>query len=158
AASSLTGLGFMSLTCCASNVQTAGATVRFGAGGRLYPSADRGAVLAAWWTTDLLRGAGLWHPWGPSPPLLAAAMAVFVAIGVLCALLARRRISLRPLDGVLMLLVLMPTLLVFSGFGGPALNPYGFDATGRYTPPIWSALAVVLGAVLGVVWQVRRYL
>ena len=38
---------------------------------------------------------------------------------------------------VLVLLVLIPTLFVLSGFGGPALNPYGFDATGRYTPPIW---------------------
>ena len=158
ATAGLAGFGLGGLPFWLFNVQTGGATFRFVAGGTQGQTADRGAVLAAWWNNDLPRGAGLWHPWGPSPPLLAAAMAVFVAIGVLCALLARRRISLRPLDGVLMLLVLMPTLLVFSGFGGPALNPYGFDATGRYTPPIWSALAVVLGAVLGVVWQVRRYL
>jgi hypothetical protein len=38
------------------------------------------------------------------------------------------------------------------------LNPYGFDATGRYTPPIWSGLAVVGGAALGAVWRVRRLL
>ncbi len=140
------------------NVQTGGATFGFVASGAQGQTADRGAVLTAWWNNDLPRGAGLWHPWGSSPPLLGAVMAVFVVVGVLCALLARRRISLRPLDSVLILVVLMPTLLVFSGFGGPALNPYGFDATGRYTPPIWSALAVVLGAVLGVVWQVRRFL
>jgi hypothetical protein len=45
---------------------------------------------------------------------------------------------------------------VLSGFGGPALNPWGFDATGRYTPPIWYGLAVVLGAAVGAVWRVRR--
>jgi hypothetical protein len=65
---------------------------------------------------------------------------------------------LRPLDAVLLLLVLIPTLFVLSGFGGPALNPYGFDATGRYTPPIWSGLAVVLGAALAAVWRVRSWL
>jgi hypothetical protein len=47
---------------------------------------------------------------------------------------------------------------VLSGFGGPALNPYGFDATGRYAPPIWSALAVVLGAALAALWRIRRRL
>jgi len=56
------------------------------------------------------------------------------------------------------LLVLMPGLFVLSGFGGPALNPWGFDATGRYAPPIWYAVAVVLGAALGAAWQIRRWL
>ncbi len=45
---------------------------------------------------------------------------------------------------------------MLSGFGGPALNPYGFDATGRYAPPIWSALAIVLGAFLAWLWRWRR--
>jgi hypothetical protein len=63
---------------------------------------------------------------------------------------------LRRLDAVLVLLVLVPTVLVVSGFGGPALNPWGFDATGRYTPPIWYALAVVLGAAVARLWQMRR--
>ena len=30
-------------------------------------TADRGAVLEAWWNNDLPRGAGLWHPWGAAP-------------------------------------------------------------------------------------------
>ena len=30
---------------------------------------------------------------------------------------------LRQLDAILVLLVLIPTLFVLSGFGGPALNP-----------------------------------
>jgi len=51
---------------------------------------------------------------------------------------------------------LMPTLFVLSGFGGPALNPWGFDATGRYSPPIWYALAVVFGAAVSAVWRIRR--
>jgi len=70
--------------------------------------------------------------------------------------LIRRRPAFRPLDSILLLLILIPTLFVLSGFGGPALNPWGFDATGRYTPPIWYALAVVLGAALAAVWRVRR--
>jgi 4-amino-4-deoxy-L-arabinose transferase-like glycosyltransferase len=156
AAAGLAGFSLGGLPIWLFNVQTGGATFRFVANGTQGQTADRGAVLAAWWNNDLPRGAGLWHPWGPSPFVLGFAIAIFVVVGVFCALVARRHISLRPLDGVLILLTLMPTLLVFSGFGGPALNPYGFDATGRYTPPIWSALAVVLGSALGVVWQVRR--
>ena len=140
------------------NLQTGGATLRFVLSGTQGQTADRLAVLGAWWSNDVPRGAGLWHPWGPSPSLLATIMAVFVALGMAGALLARRRPRLRPLDGVLVLLALVPTVLVFSGFGGPALNPYGFDATGRYTPPIWGALAVVLGAGLAAVWRVRRAL
>ena len=85
-------------------------------------------------------------------------MAVFVASGLTGALLARRRLRLRALDALLLFLALGPAVLVCSGFGGPALNPYGFDATGRYTPPIWAALVVVLGAALAAVWRVRRLL
>src|SRR6202035_4937608 len=66
---------------------------------------------------------------------------------------AGRRRALQPLDSVLVLLLLIPTLFVLSGFGGPALNPWGFDATGRYTPPIWYGLAVVLGAATAAVWR-----
>jgi Dolichyl-phosphate-mannose-protein mannosyltransferase len=138
------------------NVQTGGATLRFVLGATQGQTADRLAVLGAWWNNDLPRGAGLWHPWGPSPWLAGAAMGTMVALAAAGALLARRRLRPRPLDSVLVFLVLVPAVLVLSGFGGPALNPYGFDATGRYTPPIWSALAVVLGAGLAAVWRVRR--
>src|SRR5205823_9432502 len=100
--------------------------------------------------------AGLWHPWGDSSSALGASMAVIVGVALVSAAFGRRRPSLRPLDAMLVLLVLIPTLFVLSGFGGSALNPYGFDATGRYTPPIWSALAVVCGAALGALWQMRR--
>jgi hypothetical protein len=58
---------------------------------------------------------------------------------------------------VLLFLLTIPTVLVLSGFGGPALNPYGFDATGRYAPSIWTGLVVVLGAALAALWQVRRW-
>jgi hypothetical protein len=140
------------------NWQTGGATVRFVLGGTQGQTADRAAVLGAWWSNDLPRGAGLWHPWGDSPALLGFLLAVTIAAALLWAFFGRRRAGLRPLDAVLALLVLIPTLFVLSGFGGPALNPYGFDATGRYTPPIWGALAVVLGAALAGVWQSRRLL
>jgi len=157
-AAGLAGFAVGGLPIWTFNVQTGGATLRFVLSGSQGQTADRLAVLEAWWTNDLPRGAGLWHPWGPSPLLLASLMAVFVALGMAGALFLRRRLRLRPLDGVLVFLALVPTVLVFSGFGGPALNPYGFDATGRYTPPIWGALAVVLGAGLAAVWRARRLL
>src|SRR5207302_1495365 len=115
------------------NWRTDGATVRFVLGGTEGQTADRAAVLDAWWNNDLARGAGLWHPWGPNPVWCGVVMAVCVAAAVIWAVLGRRRLSLRPLDAVIVLLVLIPTLFVLSGFGGPALNAYGFDATGRYT-------------------------
>jgi hypothetical protein len=85
-------------------------------------------------------------------------MAVLLAAALVWAVVGRRRLAPRPLDAVLLLLVLIPVLFTLSGFGGPALNPYGFDATGRYAPPIWSGLAVVLGAALAAIWGIRRWL
>jgi hypothetical protein len=140
------------------NLQTEGSTFRFVLRGTQGQSADRAQVLEAWWNNDLPRGAGLWHPWGASPFVLGALMAAAIGAAVLWALFGRRRPGVRPLDSVLVLLVLVPTLFVLSGFGGPALNPYGFDATGRYTPPIWIGLSVVLGAALAGVWRFRRWL
>jgi hypothetical protein len=72
------------------------------------------------------------------------------------ALVGRRHLRTRRLDAIVLLLALIPAVYVLSGFGGPSLNPYGFDATGRYTPPIWLALAVLGGAALGELWRVRR--
>lgn len=138
------------------NLQTDGATFRFVLSGTQGQTADRAAVLGAWWNNDLPRGAGLWHPWGESPSAMGALMAVCVCGALAWAGLGRRRPALRPLDTVLLLLILMPTLFVLSGFGGPALNPWGFDATGRYSPPIWYALAVVFGAAVSAVWRIRR--
>jgi hypothetical protein len=138
------------------NAQTGGATVRFVLSGSQGQTADRGEVFDAWWNNDLPRGAGLWHPWGDSPPELGYAMSAVLVAALLWAVFGRDRPRFRPLDSVLIFLVLVPVIFVSSGFGGPALNPYGFDATGRYTPPIWSGLAVVLGAALGALWRERR--
>ncbi|HEX8967767.1 MAG TPA: hypothetical protein VF937_07805 [Chloroflexota bacterium] len=138
------------------NVQTGGATIRFVLSGTQGQTADRLSVLGAWWNGDLPRGAGLWHPWGPSPWLASAVMALLITGAIGGALIARRGWRLRPLDAVLALLFLIPIVFVASGFGGPALNPYGFDATGRYTPPIWYGLAVLGGAALGRLWRARR--
>ncbi len=154
----LGGLALGALPIWIFNWQTDGATLRFVLGGTQGQTADPSAVLRAWWTNDLPRGAGLWHPWGDSPTALGALMAVVVGAAVAWTIFGRRRLSSRPLDAVLFLLVLVPTLFVLSGFGGPALNPYGFDATGRYTPPIWSGLAVVLGAALAAIWRIRQRL
>ncbi|HET6319237.1 MAG TPA: glycosyltransferase family 39 protein, partial [Chloroflexota bacterium] len=140
------------------NVQTGFATFRFVVSGSQGQTANRLEVLRAWWNNDLPRGAGLWHPWGESPGLFGPLMAFAVGAALLWAVLGRRQPAVRPLDALLVLLVSIPTLFVLSGFGGPALNPYGFDATGRYAPPIWSALAVILGAALAAAWRVRRWL
>jgi hypothetical protein len=138
------------------NWETGGATLRFVLSGSQGQSADRGAVFQAWWNADLPRGAGVWHPWGTSPLEMGAAMSVLLVAALLWAVFGRGRLRFRPLDSVLIFLVLIPLILVASGFGGPALNPYGFDATGRYTPPIWYGLVVILGAMLGGLWRVRR--
>jgi len=139
------------------NLQTGGATLRFILAGSQGQTAERSAVVQAWWTNDLPRGTGLWHPWGPSSWLLGALMAIWL-VGIVAWAVMRRQPRLRPLDAVLVLLVLIPAIYVLSGFGGPSLNPYGFDATGRYTPPIWVCLSVVGGAALAAVWQRRRLL
>jgi 4-amino-4-deoxy-L-arabinose transferase-like glycosyltransferase len=152
------GFGIGALPIWWFNLHTGGATFRFVLSGSQGQTADRGAVLAAWWHNDLPRGMGLWHPWGDSPPWLGVVMGLAAAAALGWAILGRRRRVWRPLDAVLALLALIPALFVLSGFGGPALNPWGFDATGRYTPPIWSGLAVVLGAALGALWRVRRWL
>jgi hypothetical protein len=152
----LVGFGVGGLPIWIYNAQTDAATVHFVLGGSQGQTADRGAVLSAWWNNDLPRGAGMWHPWGASPELFGWLMAGCLGLALVVALLVRGRLAPRPLDIVLVFLVLIPIVFVLSGFGGPALNPYGFDATGRYTPPIWGGLAVVLGALLGQVWQFRR--
>jgi hypothetical protein len=140
------------------NLQTHGATLRFVLSGNQGQTADRVAVLQAWWNNDLPRGAGLWHPWGESPPLFGLLMSMWLVGCIAWVASGRRRCGLRPSDTVLVLLLLIPTIYVLSGFGGPSLNPYGFDATGRYAPPIWAALAVVGGAALSALWRVRRWL
>jgi hypothetical protein len=153
-------LGFMlgALPFWIFNLQTGGSTFAFVVAGTSGQTAERWAVLSAWWNADLPRGAGLWHPWGPSPMALGWIMAGAISAALAWAVFARRGVALRPLDSVLLLLLAIPVVLVFSGFGGPALNEYGFDATGRYTPPIWAALAVVMGAALAAVWRLRRWL
>jgi hypothetical protein len=140
------------------NLQTDAATLRFVVRGTQGQTADGWAVLSAWWNNDLPRGAGLWHPWGDSPTTPAVLMAAAIVTALAWAIVGRRQLAPRSLDAVLGLLLLMPTLFVLSGFGGPALNPWGFDATGRYAPPLWSTLAIVLGAALAAVWRIRRQL
>jgi hypothetical protein len=138
------------------NLFSGGATFAFVAAGTRGQTADRLAVLSAWWNADLPRGAGLWHPWGPSPPVLGVLVGGVLLAAVAWAVVARPRLALRPLDAVLLLLVVIPVVFVLSGFGGPALNPYGFDATGRYAPPIWTGLAVVVGAFAAALSKVGR--
>jgi Dolichyl-phosphate-mannose-protein mannosyltransferase len=134
------------------NLQTDGATLQFVLKGTGGQTADRWQVFLAWLNNDLPRGAGLWHPWGASPLALGWLMAAVLVPAIVWSVMSRRLVV------ILALLAAIPALLVLSGFGGPALNPYGFDATGRYAPPIWSGLVVVLGACLAALWRVRRWL
>jgi hypothetical protein len=85
-------------------------------------------------------------------------MGAFAVAALAWAIFGRPALALRPLDAMLAFLALIPLVYVLSGFGGPSLNPYGFDATGRYAPPIWSGLSVVGGTALGALWQARRLL
>ena len=138
------------------NLLSGGATFQFVLRGSQGQTADRLEVLKAWWSNDVPRAAGLWHPWGPSPWPLGLVLGVLLTLALLRALfLCRSGLRTRPLDAVLLFLVLVPLLYVLSGFGGPSLNPYGFDATGRYAPPIWYALAVVVGSALATLWRLH---
>src|SRR5579864_6229902 len=80
------------------NLQTGGATVRFVAAGSAGQTADRWAVLQAWWNNDLPRGAGLWHPWGPSPMVFGWLVAMLLGVAFLAAVCARTGWRARPLD------------------------------------------------------------
>lgn len=138
------------------NLQTGGATLRFVLTGSEGQTASHRAVLGAWWQSDLPRAAGLWSPWGSIPRPLAATCALVLAAGVVLAALRRPRLRPKPSDGILLLLLSIPFVFVMSGFGGPALNPYGFDATGRYAPPVWSGLAVTTAMLVSWLWQQWR--
>src|SRR4029453_6321993 len=87
------------------NLQTHGSTFQFVLSGSQGQTADRWAVLSAWWNADLPRGAGVWHPGGPTLPLLGWLMAVAISAALTWALVARPALRLRPLDGVLLLLL-----------------------------------------------------
>jgi hypothetical protein len=138
------------------NIQTNGYTFGWFAAATGGEPVNRLEVLWAWITGDLPRGAGLVHPWGEPVFVLGLALGLVLAGAWLWAIVARRSWRLRPLDAVLLLLLAIPIAFTASGFGQPALNPYGIDATGRYAPPIWGALAVVLGAALAALWSYRR--
>lgn len=151
----LSGFAVGALPVWVYNLQTGGATFRFVLAGSGGATANKADVLAAWWNADLPRALGLWNPWGGNPLGLQAATALLL-LAAMARAIARGRLSVRPLDLALLTLILMPTLFVLSGFGGPALNPYGFDATGRYAPPLWYAAAPVAGWLLASAWQQRR--
>jgi hypothetical protein len=140
------------------NLQTNGATLWLVLAGARGDAANPAAVLAAWWNADLPRAVGLWTPWGDQPGALSAALAVQLGVALGWAVLRRPLwcAAPRPLDGTLLLLAAIPLIFVASGFGESALNPWGIDATGRYTLPIWGGLAVVLGAFLAAVWRRQR--
>jgi hypothetical protein len=157
---SLLGFGLGGLPVWIYNLQSGGATFRFVLAGMSGHTVDRLAVMGVWWNADMPRAIGLWNPWGQVPRLIGFALGTVFAGALAWAVLWRpwQRPALRPLDSVLLLLLAIPAIFVLSGFGAPALNSWSFDATGRYAPPIWSGLAVVLGALLAAVWRLRRAL
>lgn len=154
----LVGFGLGALPFWLYNLETGGATLWFVLAGSGGQTADRLTVLQGWLTIDLPRGAGLWQPSGPSPRELGTGLAVLIIVAVMAALLAPRPPGARltRLDGPLLVLAMIPLVAVFSGFGGLVVNPWGFDATGRYTQPIWGALVVLIGAFLGGLARWRR--
>jgi hypothetical protein len=140
------------------NLQTNGATVWLLLAGARGEAANPLAVLSAWWNADVPRAVGLWDPWERQPLEIRVAMGELLVVALGWAVIGRPlwRRAPRAIDGTLLLLVAIPLVFVASGFGESALNPWGVDATGRYTLAIWGGLAVVLGAFLAAVWRWQR--
>ncbi|MPZ13079.1 MAG: hypothetical protein GEU73_01405 [Chloroflexi bacterium] len=117
---------------------------------------DSGAVASHFLHESLPRVLGMWQPWGEMPGVVSWLVGGILAAGTV-ALLARGRKShgrrLSPSDVPMLFAVVMACVFVFSGFGGPALNPWGFDATGRYVVPLWSVAPLAVGALTEAGWR-----
>jgi hypothetical protein len=138
------------------NVRHQGATVQWLLAGAGTSTTNKGAVAHVLFTSLLPRVLGLTSPWGSIPRVLAAALAALSAAGLLLAvhdalLQVRSRHAARgkaPAEAAPLLLFLAVVLAVYllSGFGGPSLSP--FDGSGRYLLPLWTALPLLLAALV----------
>ncbi len=108
--------------------------------------AEAGALLH----DSLPRVLGLWQPWGATPAPVSWALGGVVGAGLL-ALLLRGRAShgrrLAPSDVPLVFALMLVLIYLGSGFAGPSLNPWGFDATGRYVLPLWGVVPLAVAAL-----------
>lgn len=111
------------------------------------------------WSRSLPRVLGLWQPWGETPPALAWALGAALA-GGLAALVAwgRRTHGWRPApsDTPVAFGLVGGGIFLLSGFGETALNPWGFDAAGRYVVPLWAAVPLGMGALAELLWPRAR--
>jgi len=105
------------------------------------------AVLGYFVRACLPELTGVWQPYTPSWAPWGAALLALYAVGALC--LAARAVRPRRVLPLLVLTqaALVPLVFAASGFGGASLNPYGFDATGRYTLPLAALLPLAMAAL-----------
>ncbi len=149
------------------NWQSGGATFAFLFSGSGSDSPlSRVPRVAAYLVSAILpKLTGAWSPWGAGNErwLGGAVLALYAssAVYLLVRLIAGHRGLLdyraRPRHGQGLLLSCAAVVVVIfcvSGFGGIALNPFGFDAASRYALPLASLLPVAMGALQWRLWRV----
>jgi hypothetical protein len=163
----LAGVGVGGAPLWIDNVQSGGATFTYllsGSGSTESPLLRVPRVAAYFVSAILPKLTGAWSPWGAANDrwLGAAILALYAgaAVYLLVRLVAGRRGLLgyraRPRHGhglVLAFAAVVAIIFCISGFGGVALNPFGFDAASRYALPLASVLPVAMGALLWRLWR-----
>lgn len=146
------------------NLRHHGATLQWLFADAGTATTNRGAVAHVLFATLLPRVLGLTSPWGGLPRVLAAALAVLGSAALLLAVYDALR-QVRPRRAargkapaaaapLLLFLGVMLAVYLLSGFGGPSLSP--FDGSGRYLLPVWTALPLLLAALvvrLAAIWR-----
>ena len=150
----------------ADNIQTRGATFGYlfagSSGGSPFERVPR--VAAFFVDAVLPKLTGAWEPWGAALNRSWAAGILglygLALLYLLVRLLAGRRgvLGYRALprhgQGLLLAFAaVVAVLFCVSGFGGAALNPFGFDAASRYALPLASVLPVLAGALIWRLWR-----
>ena len=132
------------------NLQHNWTTFRYLLSGVGNAQAGPDAAAVAWdlFSRLIPRVLGVESVGNPWPGWLAVALVAAGAAGVIvCCVRERWQRHPSPAEIVLLFVVSVPFLYVASGFGRPALNPYGVDATGRYVVPLFSAVPLIVAVL-----------
>ncbi len=96
---------------------------------------------------------GAWQPHTASSGVAGALLLAIYGSAVLVVFLSAIRLHDMRLLLLSLVVLCVPLVFTLSGFGGASLNPYGFDATGRYTLPLATVLPLMLAGLVRMLWQ-----